>query len=167
MYASTGAGTGRQLIFLLVTTVSRLFQIGSMELAPDEAYYWDWSRRLALGYYDQGPMIAYVIRLTTALFGVNEFGVRFGVVMASAGTLLCTYSLARRLFSPLTGFLTVVVLALSPLMEVGSIVATYDPLLVFFWSLAIVWLERALFAEKRPEQDRAWIFAGIATGLGF
>ena len=155
------------LIFLLVTTLIRLAQLSSMELAPDEAYYWDWSRRLALGYYDQGPMIAYVMRLTTVLFGTNEFGVRFGVLAASTGTLLCGYVLARRLFSSLTGFLVLVLLGLSPLMELGSLVATYDPLLVFFWSLAVVWLERALFAETRAEQNRAWTFAGITTGLGF
>jgi 4-amino-4-deoxy-L-arabinose transferase-like glycosyltransferase len=155
------------LAFVLATTLVRLAQLGSMELAPDEAYYWDWSRRLALGYYDQGPLIAYVIRATTLLFGTNELGVRFGVLAASAGTLLCSYVLARRIFSPLTGFLVVVILGLTPLMELGSIVATYDPPLVFFWSLAIVWLERALFAEKRVEQNRAWTFAGVATGLGF
>jgi 4-amino-4-deoxy-L-arabinose transferase-like glycosyltransferase len=153
--------------FLIVTTAVRLLQLGSIELAPDEAYYWDWSRRLALGYYDQGPLIAYVIRVTTALFGVTEFGVRFGVLAASLGTLLCANVLARRIFSPLAGFLAVVLLGLSPLMELGSLVATYDPLLVFFWSLATVWLERALFAERRAEQNRAWTFAGIATGLGF
>jgi len=155
------------VIFLVVTTLVRLFQLNSMELAPDEAYYWDWSRRLALGYYDQGPLIAYVIRLTTLAFGTNEFGVRFGVLAASLGTLLCSYVLARRLFSPMTGFLVVALLGLSPLMELGSVVATYDPLLVFFWSLAVVWLERSLFAEGRAEQNRAWTFAGIATGLGF
>lgn len=154
-------------IFLVVTTLIRMAQIGSMQLVPDEAYYWDWSRRLALGYYDQGPLIAYVIRLTTSIFGTNEFGVRIGVLASSVGTLLCTYVLARRLFSPLTGFLAVVILGLSPLMELGSLIATYDPLLVFFWMLAIVWLERALFAERRAEQNRAWTFAGIATGFGF
>jgi 4-amino-4-deoxy-L-arabinose transferase-like glycosyltransferase len=155
------------MLFVLVSTLVRLALLGTMELAPDEAYYWDWSRRLALGYYDQGPMIAYVIKATTLMFGTNEFGVRFGVLAASVGTVLCSYVLARRLFSPLTGFLTVVLLGFTPLMEVGSLIATYDPLLVFFWSLAIVWLERALFAETRAEQNRAWTFAGIATALGF
>ncbi|HZP83145.1 MAG TPA: glycosyltransferase family 39 protein, partial [Chthonomonadaceae bacterium] len=155
------------LLFLVVTTLLRLCQLPMLELAPDEAYYWDWSRRLALGYYDQGPMIAYVIRLTTALFGTNEFGVRFGVLTASLGTLLCCYALARRLFSPLAGFFTVVLLGLTPLMAVGSVIATYDPLLVCFWALACVFLERALYAPTERAQRAAWIGAGIATGLGF
>lgn len=153
--------------FLLVTTLIRLAQLPTLELAPDEAYYWDWSRHLSLGYYDQGPLIAYVIRLTTALFGTNEFGVRFGVCMASLGTLIACWVLARRLFSPLAGFLAVLLLGVSPLMEVGSLIATYDPLLVVFWAWTIVFLERALFAPEPAAQKRAWLWAGVMTGLGF
>jgi 4-amino-4-deoxy-L-arabinose transferase-like glycosyltransferase len=152
---------------LIVSTLLRLFQLSALELAPDEAYYWDWSRRLAWGYYDQGPMIAYLIRATTALFGTNEFGVRLGVLIASAGTLFCCYLLARRLTAPLVGFLVVALLALTPLMAVGSTIATYDPLLVFFWALALVCLERALFGDTEHVQSLGWLATGVATGLGF
>jgi len=137
-----------------------------VELAADEAYYWDWSRHLALGYYDQGPLIAYLIRLTTTLFGTNEFGVRFGVWAVSLGTLVCAYALTRKFASPLAGFLTVLFLALTPLVTAGSLVATYDPPLVFFWALALLALERALFSSKPSEQNRAWMLAGITCGLG-
>ncbi|HLK58778.1 MAG TPA: glycosyltransferase family 39 protein, partial [Chthonomonadaceae bacterium] len=153
--------------FLVITTLLRLCQLPTLELVPDEAYYWDWSRRPALGYYDQGPFIAYLIRATTALFGTNEFGVRFGVLLASLGTLICGYLLAKRLFSPLTGFLTVVLLGCTPLMEVGSLIATYDPPLVFFWALTVLLLERALFSEEAKKQNTYWLLAGVATGLGF
>ncbi|HZT44022.1 MAG TPA: glycosyltransferase family 39 protein [Chthonomonadaceae bacterium] len=155
------------ILFLVVTTALRLSALSRLELAPDEAYYWDWSRHLALGYYDQGPMIAYLIRATTALFGTNEFGVRFGVLAASLGTLVCAYVLARRIFGPLAGFLTVVLLGLTPLMAVGSLIATYDPPLVFFWALAALFLERALFAPSARQQRAAWLWTGVATGLGF
>src|SRR5579862_1472793 len=131
-------------------------------------------------------MIAYVIRLTTAIFGVNEFGVRLGVCIASLGTLLCCFVLARRLFSARAGFLTVLLLSLTPLMAVGSQIATYDPLLVCFWSLTLVALERALrpgaeateaaqsppaplaasSAAIRRGQRAAWLSAGIAAGCG-
>jgi 4-amino-4-deoxy-L-arabinose transferase-like glycosyltransferase len=150
------------LIFLTITTLLRLCGLNAIELAPDEAYYWDWSRHLSLGYYDQGPMIAYVIRLTTTLFGTNEFGVRVGVCLASCGTLVCSYVLACRLFSARAGFITILLLGLTPLMAVGSQIATYDPLLVFFWALTLVALERALFQGHRS----AWYIAGLAAGLG-
>ncbi len=155
------------ILLLAALTVFRLFQLSRMELVPDEAYYWDWSRHPALGYYDQGPLIGYVIRLTTTLFGTNEFGVRFGVLAATLGTQICAFLLARRVYSPSVGFLTVAFLGFTPLTELGSIVATYDPLLVFFWAAAVLFLERALFGEHPQEQVRGWVLAGIATGLGF
>ena len=153
--------------FLAVTTLLRLALLPAMELAPDEAYYWDWSRRPALGYYDQGPLIAYIIRSMTALFGTNEFAVRFGVLLASLGTLLCCYLLSARVFSPKAGFLTVLFLGLTPLMTVGSLIATYDPPMVFFWVFTALLLERALFAPSLSVQRRYWLLAGLAAGLGF
>lgn len=45
-------------------------------LAFDEAYYWRWSKSLATGYLDHPPLIAYVIRLGTAIFGDTSLGIR-------------------------------------------------------------------------------------------
>ena len=137
------------IVFLAAVTSLRLGQLRASLLVPDEAYYWDWSRHHALGYYDQGPLVAYLIRATVSVFGVNEFGVRIGALVSSLGTILLAYSMARRRFSEMAGFLTVLFLGLSPLMEVGSIIATYDPPLVFFWTLTVLLLERALFASER------------------
>src|SRR5215813_5439928 len=40
-----------------------------LDLAPDEAHYWDWSRNLDWSYYSKGPLVAYLIRLGTELAG--------------------------------------------------------------------------------------------------
>lgn len=156
------------LLFLLITTALRLPLLKAIDLVPDEAYYWDWSRHLALGYYDQGPFIAYLIRLTTAIFGTTEFGVRIGVCLLTAGTLFYVYQLALLFFSPQVGFLTLFLLALSPLVAVGSQIATYDPPLVFFWTLALLLIAKALFVYSplSYQQRRAWLTAGIACGFG-
>ncbi|HLJ57971.1 MAG TPA: glycosyltransferase family 39 protein [Chthonomonadaceae bacterium] len=168
---AAGAGRDRDwhvatIVFLVITSLVRLALLRQVELSADEAYYWEWSRRLSLGYYDQGPLIAYLIRVTTAVFGTNELGVRFGVWAASLGTLVCVYLLARRFTSARAAFLAVLFLALTPLVAVGSLVATYDPPLVLFWSLALVALERALFAARRVEAVRGWLLAGLWCGLG-
>src|SRR6516162_4147232 len=34
-----------------------------LDLAPDEAHYWDWSRHLDWSYYSKGPLVAYLIRI--------------------------------------------------------------------------------------------------------
>src|SRR5439155_817722 len=75
--------------------------VGSrVPLDPDESYYWEWSRRLALGYYDHPPAIAYLIRAGTAIFGPTTLGVRFVPVLANLGGGLMMLLIARRLAGP-------------------------------------------------------------------
>src|SRR6516165_4467823 len=40
-----------------------------LDLAPDEAHYWDWSRHLDWSYYSKGPLVALLIRLSCTLLG--------------------------------------------------------------------------------------------------
>src|SRR5580704_4278187 len=40
-----------------------------LDLAPDEAHYWDWSRHLDWSYYSKGPLVAYLIRGSCLLTG--------------------------------------------------------------------------------------------------
>src|ERR1700681_3909440 len=40
-----------------------------LDLAPDEAHYWDWSRQLDWSYYSKGPLVAWLIRAGTELAG--------------------------------------------------------------------------------------------------
>jgi 4-amino-4-deoxy-L-arabinose transferase-like glycosyltransferase len=49
----------------------------------DSYYYWLWSENLQLSYVDGPPLIAYVIKLFTMIFGNNVFALNFiGVVVA-------------------------------------------------------------------------------------
>src|SRR5688500_12416753 len=66
-------------------------------LAPDETYYWEWSRRPAWGYYDQGPMIAWWIRAGCTVFGETQLGIRAPIILASAFTQVFIYLLTRDL----------------------------------------------------------------------
>ncbi|MGA8769465.1 MAG: hypothetical protein WB610_03640 [Rhodomicrobium sp.] len=70
---------------IAVLILLRFVLAGTANLAEDEAYYWLWSRRLATGYYDHPPMIAYWIRAGTAIFGQTEFGVRFVGLLSAIG----------------------------------------------------------------------------------
>ena len=40
-----------------------------LDLAPDEAHYWDWSRHLDWSYYSKGPLVAWLIRGSCELAG--------------------------------------------------------------------------------------------------
>src|SRR5690242_21803079 len=51
-----------------------------LDLSPDEAHYWDWSRHLDWSYYSKGPLVAWIIRA-----GCEAFG---SLSLATDGTLM-------------------------------------------------------------------------------
>ena len=127
----------RLAIFLLFAlTCYRLWFITQMQLVPDEAYYWLWSKHLAASYRDKGPGIAWTIALGTKLFGNTVFGIRFFAVMLSTATGALIFLLARRLYDDRVALWCLLMAAVMPMMAVGSILMTIDSLSVFFWALA-------------------------------
>ena len=61
--------------------------ITPLELYPDEAQYWLWSRTLDFGYFSKPPMIAWLIAGTTSL-GNEEPFVRLAAPFLHAGAAL-------------------------------------------------------------------------------
>jgi dolichol-phosphate mannosyltransferase len=59
-----GAPSGRTFALYLIAYAFalRLVYLGSAELMPEEAYYWNYSRHLDLSYLDHPPMVAWLIR---------------------------------------------------------------------------------------------------------
>src|SRR5438874_9242238 len=70
----------------------------ALDLAPDEAQYWDWSRHLDWSYYSKGPLVAFIIRASCSVFGNTMPGVRYPAIFFGVGTSLLTYLLTRKLF---------------------------------------------------------------------
>lgn len=150
---------------LAVFSVLRLAYLlyGPFGISPDEAHYWEWSRRLALSYYSKGPGVAYVIAFFTAIFGANEFGIRIGAVLFSALAGYLLYLLGEGLFkSARVGFYSALLINITPIYSIGSILMTTDVLLVFFWSLTVLCVWKAL--NNSPGW---WYAAGLSGGLGF
>ena len=70
-------------------TLLRLTVAAVAPLAPDEAYYWVWSRALAPGYPDHPPMVALWVRLGTFVAGDTPLGIRLlGPLSAALASLL-------------------------------------------------------------------------------
>src|SRR2546430_15338283 len=84
--------------FIIALTAIRLSMLPTTDLEFDEAHYWMWSERLAPAYFSKGPGIAFAMRVSTAVFGANEFGVRFLSPVLAAGTRLLFFFFVWRLF---------------------------------------------------------------------
>ena len=124
-----------------------------------------WSQHPDVCYFSKGPGVAATIWLSTHLFGLTEFGVRFFSPLLALGTSLLMYGFARRLYGMSVAFWTVLTLNLIPIYSVGAVLMTIDPLSLFFWMAAMVTCWRAL--EAGPGANRWWPATGALIGLGF
>jgi hypothetical protein len=144
----------------------RLVYAGMVQLLPDEATYWVWSRHLAASYFDHPPMVAYIIRAGTYLLGHNELGVRFMAVLLSTGSILVMLAIARRLFRDERAVLWVGLLWLtSPLLAGIGLIITPDTPLIFFSICALAFAIGAVDPQN-PSPFLSWLLFGVFCGLG-
>ncbi len=141
------------------------------DFCGDEAEYWSWSRRLDWSYYSRGPLIAWLIRLATELFG--------GLSVQLTGSLMLATRLPAVILGAVTGWgvfrlatlttgstraalVAVLILPAIPILAIGGVIITSDTPLVCCWAWAAVWSYRA----AREDDVRRWIAAGLIGALG-
>jgi hypothetical protein len=142
-----------------------------LDLAPDEAHYWDWSRHLDWSYYSKGPLVAYLIRgscelvgpWSESLIGNEMIAVRLPAVLCGSLLLASWYVLTVQVFGRDRLALAVVALALTlPLINAGASLMTIDAPYTCCWGWALVCGHRAVFRRSAW----AWPLTGLLVGLG-
>jgi 4-amino-4-deoxy-L-arabinose transferase-like glycosyltransferase len=142
-----------------------------LDLAPDEAHYWDWSRHLDWSYYSKGPGVAWLIRLSCEMFGPQSvtltgdemLAVRLPAVVCGSLLLVSLYVLTVQVSGREGLALGVVAMALTtPTISAGATLMTIDAPYTCCWGWALVCGYRAIFRGSRA----AWWAAGLLVGLG-
>lgn len=151
------------IVLITVSTAFRFFYCTWLPILPDEAYYFQWSQHLDASYFSKGPAVAYTIAAGTALFGGNNFGVRFFAVLLSAGTAWQLFLLARRWYDDTVALMAVLIVGVVPLYALGAVVMTIDPLSAFFW----VWAANVFSSAIQRNRLSDWLLTGFAVGSGF
>lgn len=179
------------IVSLLALTFFRYYYIitGPIDLSPDEAHYWEWSRRLDLSYYSKGPMIAWLIAASTWVIGDSVIGVRFLAPIFLALSSLLVYRLTLNIFpddrnSEAKACTAGLLLQLAPLFSVYGVVMTIDSPFIFFWTLSLYLFWKAVNRNELPVTGNKlnrksrhaslvtrhslgiWLFLGISVGLG-
>lgn len=150
------------LLALLGLTLWRLGVAWLLPVTLDEAYYFDWARALAWGYFDHPPGVA-VLGLGAELAPGSAFAARLGNLIAATLTMLALLALYRRcgLRAPRDQLAALAIAVTALPMLVGAILTTPDSLLALAWVLA---LHEALIALQGARQR--WLTTGLAVGLG-
>ena len=146
-----------------VLTIARLvaLRFSVVDLFPDEARYWWWSRTPALGYYSKPPLIAWIIAVATSIGGNSEAGVR-----AAAQFLwnlrLVGFFIARHLYGERVGFWSGLSLAFATGLVYSARIISTDVALLFFWTVALL-----AYLKMIDTRGYAWpATLGFALGFG-
>jgi hypothetical protein len=133
-------------VLLAVSAGVRLALALGTDVYFDEAYYWQWGRHLAWGYYDHPPLVAWLIA---------ALGIRPTALLCGAGTVAAVWGLARDVYGNREAAWRAAALwSVVPAGLLAGVWATPDTPLLLCWVLAL-W---ALYRER-------WVLAGLACGL--
>jgi hypothetical protein len=149
--------------FFLLLGCSVLFRLAYTPLVPltgDELMHWQWARHPALGYPEHPPMIAWLMAISTSIFGTFQTTVRLATVLSVTGLFAIAFQLGRELFDERAAFFGVVPLMLTPFFNAGGVLANTDGLLAFFWAVAVYGAKKAVLDGKR------WAWLIFASGAG-
>lgn len=151
----------RWLAALAALTVLRLVFCAILPLAPDEAYYWVWSRDLQGGYLDHPPMVALFIRAGTLVTGETALGIRLmGPVCLAIGSILLARATEDLFPGRRAGPWAAALFNATLLAGIGAVAMTPDTPLIAFWT-ATVW---ALARLYRTGDGRWWLAIGALAG---
>lgn len=149
-------------VFVARIGVMLLF-VNGVDLAGDEAYYWDWGRRPDWCYYSKPPMIGWMMGVIGWLTGNAEWGIRFAALLLGTTTLVIIHRIALVLFDARTAFLTAVLVLLTIANAGLNLLLTIDAPLLLCWTLGLLlfW-----FAAQKPACGTRWIALALVIGLG-
>jgi len=135
-----------------------------LDLGPDEAQYWRWSTEPAWGYYSKPPLIAWIIGLSTDLFGHSEWAIRLPAPLLHGATALFVFGLGREMFGVRVALWAAAYYLLMPGVVFSSGIITTDATLLpcFAAALYFLWSWRV---GNSPLGSAVGF--GIAMGLGF
>ena len=130
----------------------------------DSYYYWTWSQHLALSYFDGPPMIAYLLWISTHIFGNSFFAIELISVLCIYGSLFLIYKIVSLYSSDNSAFVAVALWMMYPFATTRFIAVsmTLDGLEVFF-SLLILYTALKLVESRKNYQI---YLLGLWCGLG-
>ncbi|MCJ7764711.1 MAG: glycosyltransferase family 39 protein, partial [Thiovulaceae bacterium] len=149
----------REKVVLFFYTLFNAVANQFINFYSDETYYWLWSKKLDLSYFDHPPMVAYLIKLTT-LFSDEPMFVRLSAALLVSATAYFLYMLAKKIFDEKAAVYTFYIFLSSILVLAASTVIAPDIPLMFFWALTLY--SAYLYLEE--DNKRYALLTGLAAG---
>lgn len=133
-----------------------------LNVHPDMADHWMWSRYLDFGYYEHPPMVALTMKLATLIGGDHALTLKIGSVLYSVLVLYLCYLVGKEFFDKKVSLIYLLILEVTGYFSVGSVFWHIDQPYMMFWLLAFWGVGKYLNSGNIN-----WIFyLGVILGLG-
>ncbi|MBU3916012.1 glycosyltransferase family 39 protein, partial [bacterium] len=130
-------------------------------LNGDESTFWEWSRHLALGYYDHPPLTAWVVALFTNIFGTYKYSIRLAAIVLHLGTCIFIYCLSLDIIRKKeVALIAVTLYLLMPLSILFGTMMSTDVGLILCFTAATYFIKKAIIDQKK----HYWYATAIACG---
>lgn len=160
---------------MLVATCLFFIGLGGLPLLePDEGRNAEIAREMltsadwitphfdTLTYLDKPAVFYWLVAVSFRLWGISEWAARFPSALMALGTLLLTWTLARRMFGDSTALRAGIILATSPLALAPARLVTLDMTLTFFVTLALT----SFWLAESHDAPPAWVYALLFGAMG-
>jgi 4-amino-4-deoxy-L-arabinose transferase-like glycosyltransferase len=145
-----------------------LFNVTNAAIWFDEAFssyliqfnFWDIARYTADDVHP--PLYYWLLKIWTWIFGNGEFGLRTMSIFFAVATIILTFFLVRKLFGRKAALVSLLFLALSPMLVRYADEARMYTMSAFLVVSATYALVKATELKRR----RWWVFYGILVALG-
>jgi len=152
------------ILLLIAVTCARvgLLLLSPLDLSPDEAHYWEWSRKLDWSYYSKGPVIAWLVALSTTIWGNTEWAVRFPALLLSIALMGSMYWFLARIVGSHLAFWSIAILNSGVFFFSLGLGMTTDTPCLLAWFLTLIFAHKAVFEEA---SSKSWQWAGVCAGM--
>src|SRR5450631_2300157 len=115
------------LVILCILLIGiRVLFIFVMGMMPQDAYYDFYAQHLALSYYDHPPLIAYLLRFFTSLFGKKVFVLKLADTTVTLMTVIAFFYLARKFLGQYKAWVATALLLSTFMISILSLISTPD-----------------------------------------
>jgi dolichol-phosphate mannosyltransferase len=147
---------------LALITVVRLLYAYNLPLTGDEAYFWEWARHPALGYYDHPPMAGWILWFMRFILGDTVLAIRIPAVLSGSLIVAIIYRFTLELSGSRSAASLTGILAMGlPILGVLGVLYSTDTSLLTAGTLAGYLFYRAVEKNDRP----AWTGTGICFAI--
>ena len=155
------------LIFIIISTVLRIFLASSLELGNDEVYYWLYAKYPAISHFDHPPMVGFFIQFFTFnLFFDNELAIRLAAIIPISLAMYIIFLIASTIKNDKVGFIAVLLCNLNiyTLVISGTFILPDAPM-ILFWLLGFYFFIQSITEVVTTESKTKLLLGFLFTAF--